>query len=465
MRNEDGHSFPYILLLTVIASLSGLMFGLDTGIIGGAQNFIYHSFSIVQNDVFDRACTVASVPFGALVGAVLSMYTSMYYGRRTSLFVTGIAYMVGILFIISIPSIWSVIVGRSIMGFAIGLSCVIVPMYLGEVSPYEIRGATIYTFQLAITVGILLSYLINYIFSDSGNWHAVFASCLIPAVLLILGLFFLPRSPRWLMQQGRKKDAQSILMKLRGTDNVLHEINEIQMSIEHTSFKVKDLFNRRLFPLLLISFSLFVFQQLSGVNVIFYYVTTIFHQSQPSIQSDLMASMLTAAVNVIATIFGIWLIDKIGRRKLILIGMSGVFISLVSIALCFREAFGSISGTINIFSILLFIAFFAISLGGIPFIITSEIFPLNVRHLGMSVASFANWIFNTFVAFSFLYFVKIMGLSNTYIFYATTTLIGLFLMYFFLPETKNISIEKIESHLFEGKKLRYLGRQKFEGMR
>lgn len=455
---NQSNKFFYIIILTSIASLAGLMFGLDLGIIGGAQDFIYHTFSIAPAQVFERACTVASVPFGALIGAIASAKLSLRYGRKNSLLITSVIYSVGILLIISLPSISFVIVGRFMMGFAVGLSCMVGPMYLSEVAPYEIRGAVVLIFQLAITLGILLAYVINYIFAGTGNWHGMFASCLIPAILLLIGVCFLPRSPRWLMQQGREKEAESVLIKLRGTSNITHETEEIKSTINHPKLKFTALFSRQLFPLVLLSFGLFVFQQLSGVNTIFYYVTTVFHQAGGSVKSELMASMLTASVNVIATVVGVWLIDKVGRRKLILTGMSMVVMALIVIALGFKGTFGSLSGMIDIIAILVFIAFYAVSLGGIPYVIMSEIFPLNARHWGMSIASFANWIFNTVIAFSFLYFVQKIGLTNTYTFYAVITLIGLCLMYFYLPETKNISIEEIEKHLFEGRKLRCLGK-------
>ena len=456
-QRPESLNLIYILLLTMIASIAGVMFGLDLGIIGGSQDFIYHTYHITLLQDFERASTVASVPLGALIGAVVSAKLSLIYGRRDSLFITGAVYSLGILLIVFSGSIWLVVIGRLLMGFAVGLSCMVAPMYLGEVSPYEVRGAIVFIFQLAITVGILLAYFINYLFISTGNWRAMFASCLVPSVFLMASVFFLPRSPRWLIQKARKKEAEAVLQILRKRDDLQHELQEIEASVNHPKVPLRKIFNKRYFPLVLLAFSLFVFQQLSGANTIFYYVTTVFHQAGGSIENDLKISILAASVNTLATVVGVFFIDRVGRRRLVLVGMSVVVISLLIVSAAFHHLFGTASGTINIVAILVFIAFYAVSLGGVPYIIMAEIFPLNVRHLGMSIASFANWLFNTLVAFTFLYFIDSIGLSYTYLFYAICTFIGLVLMYYFLPETKNISLEQIEKHFFEKKKLRHLG--------
>ena len=194
------------------------------------------------------------------------------------------------------------------------------------------------------------------------------------------------------------------------------------------------------------------------INTIFYYVNTVFTKAYPhNIQGEIIASLIAGGVNVIATILAAWIIDLVGRRCLLLFGMGGIVFCLVLLSLSFHDAFAAESGLISLIAMLVFILFFAISLGGIPYLIMAEIFPINVKHIGMAIASFSNWSLNAVVAFSYLYLVHGIGLSKTYLLYAVVTGIGFFFMWKYLPETKNISLEEIEAHLIAGKPLRKIG--------
>jgi len=459
IQNNKVVPLTYIIGCALVVSLAGILMGLDTGIIGGSADFIFQTFNITAQHDFVRGIAVAGVPLGALFGAIASAPFSFKFGRRASLLVTSCVGTVGVLTIASAHGMGAVVIGRLFMGFAVGLSAMTGPMYLAEISPCEVRGAMVFLFQLAITIGILLAYLINYVYSGSGDWRAMFILCLIPVILLGLGVLFLPRSPRWLMQKRRESEAVKVLQKIRQSTDVSSELADIKDSITHTRVPLRHLFSKHFLPLLLIAFGLFLFQQLSGINTIFYYVETVFREAGFNVQNAILASLPAAGVNVIATVAAIWLIDSCGRRKVLLSGMFGAVICLLVLSLAYYHVFSAAySGIIVLVAVLTFIACFAVSLGGIPYIIMSEIFPLNARHLGMSAASFANWGFNALVSFTYLWFLDTIGPGSTYLMYTIFTVIGFVLMFIFLPETKGCKLEEIERHLYEGKPLRHLGK-------
>lgn len=456
---HSGNSYIYMTGLTVIAALSGILMGLDIGIIGGSGPFIFETFSIGNAEVFLKGATVAAVPFGALLGAVVSAFLSFRIGRKYSLLLTGFVYSLGVIAISTAPSIDLVISGRVLMGFAVGLSAMVAPMYLAEVSAPQMRGAMVFLFQLAVTIGILLAYAINYAFSSQGDWRSMFLSCLVPAVIFTIGVFFLPKSPRWLIQRGRELEAIGVLKRIRDELNVDAEVNEIKEATAHRRIRFRQIFSKRFLPLVILAFGLFVFQQLSGINTIFYYVEVVFHNAGFNVQNAILAGIPAATVNVLATIIAIWVIDRLGRRKVLLVGMAVVAVCLFILVLAYHHVFPvADTGLIVLVTVLVFIAFYAVSLGGIPYVVMSEIFPINGRHWGMSIASFANWGFNTFVGFTYVWFLSLMGSSNTYLMYGVITAIGFILMFYFLPETKGCSLEKIERHLDQGLPLRTFGR-------
>lgn len=477
MTKPNNHA--YILVLSTIAAIAGLLFGFDIGVINGALPYIANTFHIMtpisgalsapDYTVFGimhvsgtvlKELIVSAVPFGALIGAVISSFASRALGRRGSIITTAFLFFIGTGIAAISKNTDMLIAGRLLMGFAVGLSAMVVPMYLSEVSPPDIRGSVVFLYQMAITMGILFAFIVNYIFHDHQNWRAMFIVGLFPSFLLGVGMMMLPESPRWLVLKGLRKRAIATLHKLRGHPEVHKELADIEVSVQHAHGGLRLLFSKKIRPLVIITFGLFVFQQLTGINTIFYYAPTLFHASGfHGDTATILAAISTGGINVFATIFGIWFVDKLGRKKLLYIGLIGIIICHTVLGAAYHHLFGAV-GTkwVSLAAALLFIAFFAISISGIAYIMMSELFPLNVRSVGMAVASCANWGFNWLVSVTFLSVVNVLGFGNTYWMYAGFTFIALIFVMTMVPETKNVSLEQIEQNLYSGVRSRDLGK-------
>lgn len=397
------------------------------------------------------------MPVGALGGAIVSGASANALGRRRSIIASAMLFVVGTLLAAFALQLSMVIAGRLVMGFAIGLSAMVVPMYLSEVAPPKVRGMAVFVFQLAITIGILVAFIINYVFAGEANWRMMFGVGVIPSVILWGGMWLLPASPRWLMMKGRKEEALHVL-KLLDPDSAAANLRDLEVSVGRKQEGVSALFSKKMSPLVALAFGLFVFQQLTGINTIFYYAPTVFTSAGfVGVHGPILASVATGVCNVLSTFVGIALVDRLGRRKLLLMGMVGMTICLSLIGLGYRGAFGSDIAALTIIAVFAFIFFFATSIAGCAYLIMSELFPLHVRAAGMATASVANWGFNICVSATFLSLIDAIGIGNTFLCYALSTFIGLGFILALLPETKGVSLEHIEANLYAGKRLRDLG--------
>lgn len=453
-----------IFLMGAVAAIAGLLFGFDTGVISGAQEFMFNYFNMTEQSLYLSAIkglVVASVPLGALFGAIVSGYFAQGLGRRRSLMFTAVLFLIGTFFAAFAPTIHFVIVGRVIMGLAIGISAMVAPMYLAEISPPDNRGSIIFFFQLAITIGIFVSFAIDLwfakIFESSVAWRWMFGVGVVPSVLLFFGMIKLPPSPRWLILKNRFPEAQAVMQRLLGRLDVSEEMNEMKESYARKqSGDWRALFKKPLLPLLGVAFALFVFQQLSGINAVIYYGPSIFEKAGFGAESKFMAQLFIGLINVVATILGVWVVDKLGRRPLLFIGFVGMIICLGLMGFCLK-AYG-LHPYLSLAAALAYIVFFAISLGGVPYILMSELFPLKVRASGMAIASCANWGFNMLVSFSFGILVELFGgMGNVFMLYMAFTIVGLIFAHKYVPETKRRHLEEIEDNFYHGKELSHLG--------
>jgi len=346
------------------------------------------------------------------------------------------------------------------MGLGIGISAMVAPMYLSEISPPKVRGTMVFLFQLAITIGLLCAFTINLYFAQwqdhLTNWRWMFGVGMVPAVLLLVGMFFMPTSPRWLVLKGRIEEAKKVLRTLLGKEDVNAEIKEMQKSLQQNhSSNWTSLFKKPLLPLLMVAFLLFVFQQLSGINAIMYYGPDVFGKAGFGEESRFLAQLFMGLTNVIATVLGVWIVDKVGRRPLLFTGFIGMIVCLSLLGFGLKY---ELMPSLSLLSIICYVFFVAISLGGVPDIMMSEVFPLKVRSSGMAIASCANWGFNMLVSSTFPILCNLLGnMGNAFLLYAFCTIIGLAFAYKFVPETKARQLEEIESNLYAGKTLRYLG--------
>lgn len=436
----------FVYIAAVFAGLGGLLFGYDTGVISGAQLFFANDFSL---STFALEVMVAAGLGGAAAGALLGGRLADLFGRRTLLIITALIFAAGAVLCAAATSATILFVGRIIVGLGIGLSSGTVPVYISEVSPPDARGWTVSLFQLSITVGILLAYLVDYAFAASQGWRWMFGLAVIPAAIFALGMFFLPESPRWLVRRGRQETARAILSRIRDTPDVDSELQEIDRSFkeaqEHGNWR--DLLSPALRPALIVGIGLAILQQITGINTVIYYAPKIIQSA--GISSASGAILTTAGigtVNVLMTIVSMWLIDRIGRRPLLLTGIAGMIVTLGVLGWAFHSA--SPSGALSwlaVISIMVYVASFAISLGPIFWLLIAEIYPLKVRSSSEGLAATFNWGSNLIVSLTFLTLLTEIGATRTFWLYGLFAIGAWIFSYYLVPETKGHTLEQIEA--------------------
>jgi sugar porter (SP) family MFS transporter len=448
----------FVIFIATIAATGGLLFGFDTGVISGALLFIKKDWLLSEAS---QGWVVSSVLVGAILGAGLSGKLADKYGRRNVIIVTAVIFFLGSIATGLAPSVEWLIAGRIVIGIAIGVASYAVPLYISEISPSNARGALVSLNQLAITIGILSSYFIDYIFAAfEHGWRYMFLVGVVPSLILGIGMYFLPKTPRWLMSHNFDEEAIKVFAKINPDKDARAEIMKIRETMaEESGASFKDLFVPWLRPALIIGISMMLIQQLTGINTVIYYAPTIFQMSGITCETGaISATVVVGVINVLFTIVSIWLLDKIGRRPLLLGGLIGMIISLGVLGGAFwnTELLGDALKWVTIGSLIVYIASFAISLGPICWLIISEIYPVKIRGLAMSIATFTNWGSNFIIALTFLILVKNLGEATTFWLYAGIGFIGLLFCYFYVPETKGHSLEEIEQHWIDGKHPREL---------
>ena len=444
-----------IYTISGFAALAGLLFGYDTGIISGAILFIKKDFALSS---FQEEMVVSAVLLGALIGSGMSGRVSDLFGRRKVLVFTALTFIIGSLASALSSNIISLIVGRVILGVAIGVGSFTAPLYLAEIAPQRIRGMLVSLNQLAITIGIVFSYLINYYFSVQGEWSWMLGLGVVPAVILLLGTIYLPESPRWMILKGWEHKARDILQRIRAGENINKEFDEIRQTVAIEKGVHRLLFAKWVRPILFISLGLSFFQQVTGINAIIYYAPTILQIAGfKHAGNAILATFGIGLVNVLFTIIALPLIDRWGRRPLLLSGLLGMATSLFAMGIAFYFPTFAALRWVAVASMIIYIASFAMSLGPIMWLIISEIFPLNIRGVGASLAISASWGFNMLVSLTFLTLIQSVGTGRTFWLYAALCVLAWIFVYLFVPETKNCSLEQIENNLRLGRPSRELG--------
>jgi SP family galactose:H+ symporter-like MFS transporter len=453
---KNGIRYNYLIyFISIFAAITGLLFGYDTGVISGAIIFIRHDFQLTS---IATEITVSAVLLGAFIGSAISGRIADILGRRKVLLFVALVFVVGTLITSLAPNNPILIFGRIILGIAIGIGSFTAPLYLAEISPQNIRGILVSLNQLAITIGILSAYIIDYYYAASCNWRLMLGLGIIPAIILLAGTFFLPESPRWLVLKGLITEAHFTLVRIRATLNVQKELNEIKESVTQKHGTWRMLFSKKLRPIIYISLGLSFFQQATGINTIIYYAPTILQMTGFNhASSAILATLAIGIFNVLFTLLALPLIDFWGRRPLLLVGLAGMFISLSAQCVAFYFPDLVEFRWVAVGSMIFYIACFAMSLGPIMWLVISEIFPLEVRGVGISLAISASWAFNMLVALTLLTLIETLGVSGTFSIYATLCVVGVMFVYFLVPETKGCSLEEIEKNLRDGKRARELG--------
>jgi SP family arabinose:H+ symporter-like MFS transporter len=433
----------YLSFITLIATMGGLMFGFDISIISGAVPFIqpYFGWSELQ-----LGWGVSSLLVGAVAGAFGSGAFTDKYGRKKILIIVALFFALSCAATALAQTSAGFVISRLFGGLAVGAASVLSPMYVAEVSPARNRGTLVAIYQLTIVLGILISYTINFWLHDvDNNWRWMFATGIIPSVLFFTGLFFIPESPRWLYKAGRKEESLRVLSRIGGEELAKTEIVEIAESFKDNTATVKlsELFKPASRKVMVVGFFLAVFVQISGINTVIDYAPKILMSAGVEIKNALLQTSLIGLINAIFTFVAILFIDKIGRRKLYLIGSLGMTVTLVMLAISF---YLKMDGIFTLLCILLFIAFFAACIGPVFWTLVSEIFPNRIRGKALAFASFTQWVFNFLVVLLFPHFLKTVGGAATFLFLALMSAVQWLFTYLNVPETKGKSLEQIEHH-------------------
>jgi SP family galactose:H+ symporter-like MFS transporter len=440
--NDDHSRFVYVA--AAISALAGLLFGYDTGVISGAILFIKKDFALSATV---EEIVVSAVLVGAVVGAAIGGRLADRFGRRKLLIVTATIFALAAIGTAIAPTVAWLMIGRTVVGWAIGVASFTGPLYISEVAPVNVRGRLVSFNQVALTAGIVISYLVDYALSGVEEWRMMFGLAAVPAATLGIGMFFMPDSPRWLASQGSVTRARQVLNRIRSTANVEQELSAIQKSVQLQGGDWRELFKPAVRPALVIGVGLAIFQQVTGINTVIYYAPTIFEFAGfSSASAAILATAGIGVVNVLMTVLAMQLLDRLGRRPLLLVGSAGMILALGVLGLAFvLPNLSTLLSWIAAASLVLYVASFAIGLGPVFWLIISEIYPLKIRGLAMSTAAVANWGSNLLVAVTFLTLIQILGRSGTFWLYGLVGIAAWVFSYLLVPETSRRSLEEIEA--------------------
>jgi sugar porter (SP) family MFS transporter len=439
----------YFYVIAAVAALGGLLFGYDTGVISGALLFIRQVMSLSPTM---QGVVVAIALAGAAIGAAVAGSISDRAGRRLVILGAGLLFIAGAVISAVAQGVAVLVIGRFLVGLAIGIASMLTPLYLAEISPARVRGAIVSLNQLCITGGILVSYLVGFALADaSDGWRWMLALGALPGIILAAGMLVLPESPRWLAGRGRVPDAAAVLQHLRGTADVVEELNTLRTDLAREGRQragTSELLSPRLRRPLIIGIGLAMFQQITGINTVIYFAPTIFQSAGlSSAATSILATAGVGAVNVIMTIVSIRLIDRLGRRQLLFWSLGGMAVTLLVLCGAFYSGASGELAWVAVASVAAFVGFFAIGLGPVFWLLIAEIFPLAVRGRAMSLATVANWGFNLIVSATFLNLVGAVGSAGAFLVYAVLSLLALVFIALMVPETKGRSLEQIEAAL------------------
>jgi sugar porter (SP) family MFS transporter len=437
----------FVVKVSAVVALGGLVFGYDTAVISGALLFIQQDLSATT---FEQSAIVGSLLLGAVCGAAAAGTLAAKLGRRRTMLVAGVLFTLGALGAALAPGVWTLVGARFILGLAVGSASFLAPMYISELVPPAIRGGLVSFNQLMMASGILIAYIVDFALKGvSNNWRWMLGAGAIPGLAFAAGMLVVPESPRWLARRGRKDEAREVLRRARkdGGDEELKEIDEV--ASEEGSWR--DLLAKSARPMLAVGLALAIFQQLVGINSVIYYAPTIFRLAGVSTTSAIVQTIFIGVTNIVFTGLAVLLLDRLGRRVLLLAGTAGVVVGLLGLGVFFevpslRQDYGWLALT----SLIVYIASFAIGLGPVFWLMIAEIFPLRIRSVAMAACTVANWTFNFVVAFTFLQLIATAGKGATFFIYAAIAIAALLFFARRVPETKGRTLEQIEKELLEG---------------
>ena len=438
---------PFVVASAAVAALGGFLFGFDTGIISGALLFIKQEFGLSAGL---QQLVVGSLLLAAVVGALLGGPISDAWGRKKTLILAALIFGVGALVASFSPNVAVLVVARVLLGLAIGIASMIVPVYIAEIAPPRVRGALVSLQQFMITVGIMVSYLVSYAFSGSGAWRWMLGVGMIPAAILLVGMLPLPESPRWLLAKDRRQDALGVLRRIRHEEhNPEAELAEIEAVHKmQAGVSYQDLFRPSVRPALIVGVGIAFINQMVGVNAVIYYAPTILKDAGFSSSAAILATTGVGILNMLVTLCALLLIDRVGRRPLLLIGISGVLLALIVLGAAYLLPGGpSGAGVLLVAGLLVYIASFAASLGIAIWLLNSEVYPLEVRGKGAAAGAFTHWVLDFVIASTVLTLIATITPTGMFWFYGLFAILGIIFVLRRVPETKGKTLEEVSEEL------------------
>jgi sugar porter (SP) family MFS transporter len=426
-----------------------MLFGYDTGVISGAILFITPDLGLTP---FLEGLVVASLLLGAAAGAGSAGPLSDRLGRRNLILIAAVIFSIGAIGAGLAPGVGTLVLFRVVLGLAVGAAALIVPLYLSEIAPTEIRGAISSLNQLMITVGILLAFIVNALLANSEAWRWMLGLAVVPSVILFIGMYFMPETPRWLVSRGREDEARDVLMRSRSEQEAENEIREIKEVEREEEGGLQELLAPWVRPALIVAIGLAVFQQIVGINTIIYYAPTTLKNVGYGDAAAIYANLIIGAINVVMTLIAIRFIDRVGRKPLLLGGLVGMVVSLTVLGLStvLLSEPSSPTDAVAIITLLClagFIISFAATWGPTVWVVLPEVLPLRIRGTAMGVAIFLHWIANFVVSQTFPSLLAALGPGIPFLGYAVIGVLAFIFVSAFVTETKGRSLEEIESDL------------------
>ncbi|MEC3878154.1 sugar porter family MFS transporter [Parapedobacter sp. 10938] len=454
MMMKQRHRLPKILWWAcAVAALGGFLFGFDMAVVSGILPLVTKQFSL---SAFQQGWFVSSALVGCIAGVAVSGELGDRYGRRRVLLLAAVLFLVSALGCGLLPTFQSIIIARILGGVGVGIASSMVPLYISEIAPANIRGRLVTYYQLAVTLGILVAYLSNAflvqattegvarwvsIWFQDEVWRGMFIVGALPALVFLLGLLGIPESPRWLLQKGQTTAGAALLTRFVGHAEATAELeSRRQQGPRQGSYR--DLFSPRLRKPLLLGLLLPFFSQFCGINAIIYYGPSILNDAGVSLSNSLQSQIIFGAANLAFTLIAVWKVDQLGRRPLYLIGTAAAALSLMAVGLCMYTE--NTQGLLLLLSVVIFLASFAFSIGPLKFVVAAEIFPAHIRGRAIALSIMVMWVADTVIGQLTPVLLESIGAGFTFWFFAFWCILAFVVVYRLLPETKGKSLGEIE---------------------
>jgi MFS transporter, SP family, galactose:H+ symporter len=440
----------FMFFTIACGGLGGILYGYDIGVISGALLFIQKSIALTQNQT---GFVVGAVLIGSVAGTLITGPLADFFGRKKMIIFACLLFMAGIFLILIANGFYSLLGARLLLGIAVGVVSVAAPLYLTETAPAHLRGRSVTIFQLLLTFGIVMAYFVDLLFVPSGNWRGMFAVILVPTTVLLIGMMLLPETPRWLMVRHRDRvAARKVLLKTHTMEEAQNALQQIEATILEDAAASgkkaswKALFARNLYLPLTVAMVIAICNQLTGINVLLQYAPLVIKEAGLTSEvGTMLGTVGFGLVNFLMTILAFFLIDRCGRRILLLVGTAGVAVSYIYLGMLPHfVSVGQLQAGLSLVGLFSYISFYAIGPGVVVWLAISELLPTKVRGQAIAVCLFANSLTSAILSTVFLMIQNSVGIANTYLLFALSTCVYFLTALFYLPETKNKTLEEIQ---------------------